>query len=123
MKTFLIIAALSSMPVWAQSTAPSEEPAIKAMPLLTTPPAANSKGAAPAAAQPTVKPAEADDSPIGLFIMPWRNSAAQKDIDRPARLMQADMAPIDPLVFERQVEYYDVLEAHANKTAKTESKP
>jgi hypothetical protein len=49
------------------------------------------------------------ESPIGLYITPWRNATAQKDIDRPARLLQEQMLPIDEDVFERQVEYYHSL--------------
>lgn len=49
------------------------------------------------------------ESPIGLYIMPWRESPAEKDIDRPARLLQEQMLPIDRTVFERQLEYYDAL--------------
>lgn len=49
------------------------------------------------------------ESPIGLYIMPWRESPAERDIDRPARLVQEQMLPIDRVVFERQLEYYDAL--------------
>ena len=49
------------------------------------------------------------ESPIGLYITPWRNATAEKDIDRPARLLQEQMLPIDEDVFVRQVEYYDAL--------------
>jgi hypothetical protein len=49
------------------------------------------------------------ESPIGLFIMPWRDSAAQADLDRPARLLQADLLPIDEPVFVRQIEYHRAL--------------
>lgn len=58
------------------------------------------------------------ESPIGLYITPWRNAYAEQDIDRPARLLQVDMSPLDRDVFARQVEYYDALtEAAAAKTA------
>lgn len=74
----------------------------------------------PAAAEPAVQPADgAEDagttivgereSPIGLYITPWRNAYAEQDIDRPARLLQVDMSPVDQTVFTRQVEYYDAL--------------
>lgn len=49
------------------------------------------------------------ESPIGLFIMPWRESAAQADMDRPARLLQVDLRPIDEPVFVRQIEYHRAL--------------
>lgn len=51
------------------------------------------------------------ESPIGLYITPWRNAYAEQDIDRPARLLQVDMSPIDRDVFARQIEYYDALTA------------
>ena len=49
------------------------------------------------------------ESPIGLYIMPWRESPAERDIDRPARLLQEQVLPVDRVVFERQLEYYDAL--------------
>lgn len=49
------------------------------------------------------------ESPIGLYIMPWRESPAERDIDRPARLLQEEVLPIDRTVFERQLEYYEAL--------------
>ena len=49
------------------------------------------------------------ESPIGLYITPWRNATAEADIDRPARLLQEKMLPIDEDVFLRQVEYYNAL--------------
>jgi hypothetical protein len=107
---------LSFASAWAQSpsqpaavpaAAPSEQPAIVTNAAGTTTDSKPGDKATPAAA---------DDSPIGLFIMPWRNSSAEKDIDRPARLLQGDMSPIDQVVFDRQTEYFDVLEEHAKKT-------
>ncbi|WP_020650065.1 hypothetical protein [Solimonas variicoloris] len=55
------------------------------------------------------------ESPIGLYIMPWRDARAEKDIDRPARLLQEKPVPIDRVVFNRQVEYYEVLAAELKK--------
>ncbi len=49
------------------------------------------------------------ESPIGLYITPWRNANPEQAIDRPARLLQEQMLPIDRAVFERQLEYYDAL--------------
>lgn len=59
------------------------------------------------------------ESPIGLYITPWRNAYSEQDIDRPARLLQVDVAPIDRTVFARQVEYYSALTeaAEAKKAA------
>lgn len=59
------------------------------------------------------------ESPIGLYITPWRDAYAEQDIDRPARLLQVDMAPLDRTVFARQVEYYDAL----TEAAKAKSAP
>ncbi|NGY03716.1 hypothetical protein [Solimonas terrae] len=55
------------------------------------------------------------ESPIGLYITPWRDAHAEKDIDRPARLLQEKAVPIDRTVFDRQVEYYEVLTAELKK--------
>lgn len=60
-----------------------------------------------------------DESPIGLYIMPWRESRPEKDVDRPARLLQEEMLPIDKGVFERQVEYYDALSKAAERKGGT----
>lgn len=105
---------LSFASAWAQSPTPATEPAAtpSEQPAIGSPASAT---ATPKSAEKNA-PAASDDSPIGLFIMPWRNSSAEKDIDRPARLLQGDMSPIDQVVFDRQTEYFDVLEAHAKKT-------
>lgn len=49
------------------------------------------------------------ESPIGLYIMPWRDSSAAADMDRPARLVKADMMPIDRPVFLRELQYHRAL--------------
>jgi len=72
--------------------------------------------AAPAATTPRVSEPQVGtniigdrESPIGLYITPWRNAEAEKDIDRPARLLQEQMLPIDRDVFGRQLEYHEAL--------------
>lgn len=45
------------------------------------------------------------ESPIGLYITPWRNAYAAQDADRPARLLQVEIEPLDRDVFARQIEY------------------
>ncbi|MGB0955621.1 MAG: hypothetical protein ACPGZP_06420, partial [Panacagrimonas sp.] len=50
------------------------------------------------------------ESPVGLYITPWRNAYAEQELDRPARLLQVDMSPIDRDVFQRRLEYYSALE-------------
>jgi hypothetical protein len=52
------------------------------------------------------------ESPIGLYIMPWRNSGAEQGIDRPARLLEEEALPLDPGTFRRQLDYYSALTAH-----------
>lgn len=49
------------------------------------------------------------ESPIGLYITPWRDARAEDDIDRPARLLQEELQPIDETVFLREVEYHRAL--------------
>jgi hypothetical protein len=127
MRALLFIAAfLSIAPAWAQSPPPVEPAAVSAV---TNTPSEQPTVSTQNNAVPVAKPVEKGttvvgdtDSPIGLFIMPWRNSSAEKDIDRPARLLQGDMSPIDQAVFDRQTEYFDVLEAHTKK-AGTAAKP
>lgn len=52
------------------------------------------------------------EAPIGLYIMPWRQSQAQDGLDRPARLLEEALLPLDPEVFRRQVEFHRVLSEH-----------
>lgn len=92
-------ALLLAAPAWAQSKAPKKA------------------GAQPAAAAP------ADDgpgttiigdreSPIGLYLTPWKNEYATRGMDHPTQLDQAPMEPIDPLVFRRQNSYYDTIQEY-----------
>lgn len=70
---------------------------------------------APAAKTPAAKPSDGTniigerESPIGLYIMPWRDSRAEEDLDRPARLLQEKLVPLDEAVFLRQIEYHTAL--------------
>lgn len=52
------------------------------------------------------------ESPIGLYIIPWRGSAPSPQMDRPARLLDQREAPVDPLQFSRYIEYYEALSRH-----------
>ena len=61
------------------------------------------------------------ESPIGLYITPWRKSAAEADIDRPARLLDEAIEPLDPNVFLRQTEYYHTLNNHRAAKAAAQS--
>jgi hypothetical protein len=49
------------------------------------------------------------ESPIGLYLTPWKNEYAESGMDRPAQNVQEPMAPIDPDVFIRQNSYYDTI--------------
>ena len=59
------------------------------------------------------------ESPIGLYIMPWRNSTAEQGIDRPARLLDEEPLPLDPGTFRRQLDYYTALTAHTKAVGAT----
>ena len=59
------------------------------------------------------------EAPLGLYIMPWRQSQAQAGLDRPARLLDEALVPLDPEVFKRQVEYHRALSEHLEKTGKS----
>ncbi|MGH8460950.1 MAG: hypothetical protein ACRESS_05040 [Stenotrophobium sp.] len=130
MKTIFFAAILAlSAPAFAQGTdktpqAKAADTALDdAMPALNTD--AKSEGDTAQKSAVGQQPTEAgttivgdnSESPIGLYITPWRSSFAQKDIDRPARLLQEQMLPIDQDVFQRQIQYYNALTAAADKKA------
>jgi len=82
----------------------------------------NTQSNSPAASQsPAAKSAAAPDegagstivgnreSPIGLYLTPWKNEYAERGMDRPAQIVQEQMAPVDPDVFRRQNSYYDTI--------------
>lgn len=116
--------------------AQNETPAVDDMPLVNTEQTeapAPKPGARPGAktAAPAGEPADGvhraasgttvigeQDSPIGLYITPWRNSAAAGGLDRPARLLDEALLPLDPDVFKRQVEYHRALSEHLSKTGR-----
>jgi hypothetical protein len=51
------------------------------------------------------------ESPIGLYITPWKDEYAERGLDRPARLLDEALLPIDPATFRRQIEYYNTITA------------
>lgn len=111
--------------------AQNETPAVDDMPLVDT---EQSAPAPKSGAKPAAQPAEPangvhkaasgttvigeQESPIGLYITPWRNSAAAGGLDRPARLLDEALLPLDPDVFKRQVEYHRALSEHLSKTGR-----
>ena len=108
MRTRFMLAALLALPtcVAAQDEMPAlpdEQPAIATEQL--EPPRA---GAVEKARSGTTVIGD-QESPIGLYIMPWRQSQSQAGLDRPARLLDEALLPLDPEVFKRQVEYHRAL--------------
>ena len=76
-------------------------------------PSAASKQAAAAQDEGTGTTIVGDgESPIGLYLTPWKNEYAQRGMDRPAQIVQEQMAPIDPGVFRRQNSYYDTITSY-----------
>lgn len=129
MKT--LYAALLVLPLAA--AAQNEAPAVDDMPMVDTavPEQPAPKAGKPAAPAPSADPDAGvhkartgttvvgeQESPIGLYITPWRNSAAATGLDRPARLLDEALMPLDPDVFKRQVEYHRALSDHLSKTGR-----
>jgi hypothetical protein len=129
---FLLLLA-ASVPV--RALAPNEEmpalpddmPAVKTdvpsppRPKPATPPAGTpvpGSESAPVQATQGTQVIGGQESPIGLYIMPWRQSAAEGGLDRPARLLEDQLLPLDPDVFRRQVEYHRALSEHLEKAGK-----
>lgn len=71
-----------------------------------------------ASAQPAEEPIELEGAtirgeqelPIGLYITPWRNSPPEEGIDKPAKLLEEALVPVDPPAFRRQMQYWQALE-------------
>lgn len=53
-----------------------------------------------------------NESPIGLYIIPWRASSPTPQLDRPARFVDAAQEPVDEKQFRRFVEYHEALSRH-----------
>ena len=82
------------------AAAQDELPAVGAMPPSATRSAADGAGTTIIGER---------ESPIGLYIMPWRESLPESGMDRPARLLQEELLPVDEQVFVRQIEYHNAL--------------
>jgi len=52
------------------------------------------------------------ESPIGLYLTPWKDEYAARNAGRPAQHLLESMEPIDPEAFHRQNTYYDVITAY-----------
>ncbi len=120
-RPILIAACLLLFAGASSAQAPGEQPAVSTNP-------DESPSVTTSAAKPSVAPAATQgaagnknnegttiigerESPIGLYITPWHNAAAETDIDRPARLLSVGLEVLDRRVFARQVEYYEALSA------------
>lgn len=123
-RTLSLLAGLLAAAPVAGALADDEMPAIRdEQPAVSTPPvsAPGQAPRTPPAAEPGVVQGEGmsvigeQESPIGLYIMPWRQSAASSGLDRPARLLDDTLRPLDPEVFKRQFSYYDALSRHLEK--------
>lgn len=121
MRTLFLLTVLAlSAPAYAQAVAKPKAattPANDDQPALDT--TAKMKAPANSGGLGTTVITGEGESPLGLYLTPWRESRPEKDIDRPARLLQEDMRPIDKDVFERQVEYYDALSGAAKRKTAT----
>ena len=98
--------------------------AAAAAPAMAAPPAAGGIAAPVPAAAPAAAPATAatpappvdevhmgltiqgdKESPLGLFITPWKNAYAPEQGEQPALLLDITAQPLDPDTFRRQVSY------------------
>jgi hypothetical protein len=89
------------------------------------PPTARSAPTAPEAGRPramdaldlgTTSITGNQELPKVLYIVPWKRSDLGDLVGRPANtLLDEVLAPVDPEVFERQLDYYDTLYGTATK--------
>ncbi len=108
----------------ATAAAADPAPAPTATPTPVTPAATAAPKVQPAPAQ-AVTTATPDgvgttifgeqEAPIGLYITPWKDDYAERGLDRPARLLDEAMEPIDPATFRRQIEYYETITEYRRK--------
>lgn len=102
----------------ATTAAPIPTPAPAPVAAPATAPKAAASTVSPAAAAPVSTPTPdgigttifgEQEAPIGLYITPWKDDYAERGLDRPARLLDEAMEPIDPATFRRQIEYYETI--------------
>lgn len=48
-----------------------------------------------------------DELPLGLYIMPWKEPEPVEIETAPTQLLTHELKPIDPTVFERELQYYN----------------
>jgi hypothetical protein len=72
------------------------------------------ESAPPAAAAPTADEAMGTtivgdkETPMGLYLTPWKNVHPDRSLDRPPQLLAEELTPVDPKVFNRRTEYYNL---------------
>ncbi|HUS24292.1 MAG TPA: hypothetical protein VM369_05040 [Candidatus Binatia bacterium] len=122
-RVFFLAAAVAAGSALAQ-TPPDEMPAElpSEQPAVTPGAAAPKAGDAGVVQAPGMSIIGDQESPIGLYIIPWRSSAAQTGLDRPARLLDDSLTPLDPDVFHRQVIYNAALADKLRETGRVTPK-
>lgn len=63
------------------------------------------------------------EAPIGLYITPWKDEFAERGLDRPARLLDEALQPIDPATFRRQIEYYQTITTYRRSQQRAAGTP
>jgi hypothetical protein len=94
----------------AQTAAPAPAPAPDAAPAVNVDP--DSSNSSSNSGTPGTTIIGDKESPIGLYLTPWKNEYADRDMDRAAQFVQGDMKLVDPQVFDRQIQYYDRINAY-----------
>jgi hypothetical protein len=114
----LALALATSLPLAAQDEMPAieDEPAVSTE--MDAPPEQPAKPGQVQKARTGTTVIGEQEAPIGLYIMPWRQSQAQAGLDRPARLLDEALLPLDLDVFKRQVEYNRALTVHLEKAGR-----
>lgn len=118
----LAVLALLPLATWAQD----EMPAVNTeSPAVSTSPPAPAQDAAPVSRPATRTTTRSgttivgeQETPLGLYIMPWRGSTAASGLDRPARFLRESLVPVDSDVFRRQIEFYRALSEHLEKSGR-----
>lgn len=105
----------------------TESPAVNTSPPPPAPASTEAPASTPpAASRPAVRTTTRSgttivgeqETPLGLYIMPWRGSTAASGLDRPARFLRESLVPVDADVFRRQVDYYRALSEHLEKSGR-----
>ena len=120
----LLSAALASMLMAATAFAQDEGPALDTSAGEFEPP--SDSGAEPAVDTPPQGSGGSsiigdNESPIGLYIIPWRASSPTPQLDRPARFVDAAQEAVDEKQFRRFVEYHEALSRHRAAQRRDES--